>query len=90
MKTFMPSCNSAEELAEIQLKGLQWTVNHAYRGSEVYRAKLDAACAKPQEIKSLDDLKKLPFTTSKDLAVGYPFPLLSVPMKDQPFPLLVF
>ena len=82
MKTFMPSCNSAEELAEIQLKGLQWTVNHAYRGSEVYRAKLDAAGAKSQEIKSLDDLKKLPFTTSKDLAEGYPFPLLSVPMKD--------
>jgi phenylacetate-CoA ligase len=82
MKSFMPSFSSHAELAEIQLKGLQWTVNHAYNGSEFYRKKLDDAGVKPNDIKGLDDLKRLPFTTSKDLADGYPFPLLSVPLNE--------
>jgi len=78
----MPSYSSYQELAEIQLRGLQWTVNHAYNGSQFYREKLDTAGVKPEQIKSLDDLKRLPFITSKDLAEGYPFPMLSVPMSD--------
>jgi len=78
----MPTYSSYDELAAIQLKGLQWTVNHAYNGSPAYRAKLDQAGVKPDDIKSLDDLRRLPFTAAKDLAEGYPFPLLSVPMKD--------
>ncbi|MBI5572256.1 MAG: phenylacetate--CoA ligase [Desulfomonile tiedjei] len=82
MKTFMPTLTSREELAEVQLKGLQWTVNHAYHGSAVYKEKLDRAHVKPDEIRSLDDLNRLPFTSAKDLADGYPFPLLSVPMSE--------
>jgi phenylacetate-CoA ligase len=82
MKTFMPSYSSYQELAEIQLRGLQWTVNHAYNGSQFYREKLDKSGVKPEQIKSLDDLKRLPFVTSRDLAEGYPFPMLSVPMSD--------
>jgi len=82
MKSFMPSYSSYEKLAEIQLKGLQWTVNHAYNGSAVYRQKFDSAGVKPQDINTLDDLKLLPFTTAKDLAEGYPFPLLCVPMSQ--------
>jgi len=78
----MPTFSSLDELADIQLKGLQWTINHAYNGSPVYRAKLDDAKVRPEEIKSLDDLRRLPFTTAKDLAEGYPFPLLSVPMSE--------
>jgi phenylacetate-CoA ligase len=82
MKTFMPSYSSYDELARIQLDGLKWTVNHAYHGSPAYRKKLDDAGVKPGDVQSLDDLPRLPFTTSKDLADGYPFPLLSVPIKD--------
>lgn len=82
MRTFMPSYSSYNELAEIQLGGLKWTVNHAYSGSEAYRKKFDAAGVKPEDVKTLDDLKRLPFTTAKDLAEGYPFPLLSVPMSQ--------
>ncbi|MCX5860931.1 MAG: phenylacetate--CoA ligase [Desulfomonile sp.] len=80
MKTFMPAYKSGTELEEIQLKGLQWTVKHAYGGSEVYREKLETAGVRPEDIRSLDDIKRLPFTSSNDLAEGYPFPLLSVPM----------
>lgn len=82
MKTFMPDCNSASDLEKIQLKGLQWTVDHAFHGSEVYRSKFEDAGVAPGDIKTLEDIRKLPFTTSKDLADGYPFPLLSVPMND--------
>ena len=79
MKTFLPS---NENLKKGQLEGLQWTVTHAYRGSETYRKKFDGLNLKPEDIQSLDDLKRLPFTSAEDLSEGYPFPLQSVPMRD--------
>ena len=79
MKTFLPS---NENLQKGQLEGLQWTVTHAYRGSETYRKKFDGLNLKPEDIQSLDDLKRLPFTSAEDLSEGYPFPLRSVPMQD--------
>ncbi len=82
MRSFMPFFKTAEELAEIQLSGLKWTVNHAYNGSPVYRRKLDEVGVRPDDITSLDDLKRLPFTAAKDLAEDYPFPLLCAPMSE--------
>ena len=81
-KTFMPSFNDLGELQEHQLKGLKWTVQHAYEGSPFYRNRLETAGVHPNNIKTLDDICKLPFTSAKDLKEGYPFPLLSVPEKD--------
>jgi phenylacetate-CoA ligase len=80
-KTFMPIAKTKEALKALQLKGLQWTVNHAYNGSSFYKSLLDDAAVRPRDIRSLDDLENLPFTTSKDLQEGYPFPLLSVPFE---------
>ena len=79
-RTFMPELNSEEELRSLQLEGLKWTVKHAYEGSSFYRQRLQKAGIQPQEICSLEDLDKLPFTTAEDLRDGYPFPLLSVPL----------
>ncbi|MDP3431154.1 MAG: phenylacetate--CoA ligase [Desulfomicrobium sp.] len=79
---FMPSFNSGEELEAHQLRGLQWTVRHAFEGSPAYRAKLEAAGVTPDSIQSLDDLRRLPFTTTDDLRDGYPFPLKSVPFEQ--------
>ncbi len=73
---------TAKQLREFQLEGLKWTVAHAYNGSGYYRAKFDKAGVKPKDIQTLDDIRKLPFVSSKDLQEGYPFPLLSVPLKD--------
>ena len=81
-KTFMPSIRSQDELLDLQLRGLQWTVNHVYQGSDFYRKRFDEAKVKPGDIRSLDDLKRLPFATAQDLQDGYPFPLRSVPFKD--------
>ena len=80
-KTFMPSIKSQDELLNLQLQGLQWTVNHVCQGSDFYRSRFDEVKVKPGDIRSLNDLKKLPFTTAQDLQEGYPFPLLSVPFE---------
>ncbi|HUJ89705.1 MAG TPA: phenylacetate--CoA ligase [Syntrophorhabdales bacterium] len=80
-KTFMPTVKTTEELAALQLKGLKWTVKHAYNGSPFYRRRFEEASVKPGTIKTLDDIRRLPFTTADDLKAGYPFPLLSVPME---------
>lgn len=80
--SFMPTFSSLDQLADIQLDGLKWTVDHAYKGSAFYRNKLDAAGITPSDIQSPDDLKRLPLTTSQDLSDDYPFPLLSTPMSE--------
>jgi phenylacetate-CoA ligase len=81
MKTFMPDINSDEELADLQLKGLRWTMSHALEGSAFYRKKLKDAGVQPGDMRRLEDLQKLPFTTVEDLRDGYPFPLISVPLE---------
>ena len=78
-KSFMPSFKSSAELRDHQLKGLQWTVAHAYNGSPFYRRRLEQAGVAPGDIRSLEDIGKLPITTADDLREDYPFPLLSVP-----------
>ena len=79
IKSFMPTVATKDDLSDLQLKGLQWTVSHAYDGSPEYKKKFDEAGVHPDDIRSLDDLEKLPFTTAQDLQDGYPFPFLSVP-----------
>uniref|UniRef100_A0A832A504 Phenylacetate-coenzyme A ligase n=1 Tax=Desulfacinum infernum TaxID=35837 RepID=A0A832A504_9BACT len=79
--SFMPVRSSLEDLEKIQLQGLRWTVQHAYQNSPFYRQRLDAAGVSPDQIQSLDDLRRLPFTTADDLQEGYPFPLRAVPFE---------
>ncbi|MBN2282268.1 MAG: phenylacetate--CoA ligase [Deltaproteobacteria bacterium] len=82
VKSFMPAFKNEEELRSLQLKGLQWTVAHAYRGSDFYRRRFDEAGVRPDDITSLDDLKRLPFVTAQDLQEQYPWPLRSVPFEQ--------
>lgn len=82
LKRFPPAATDAAGLADHQLRGLQWTVGHAYENSPFYREKLTAAGIVPADIRSLDDLRRLPFITAQDLAEGYPFALRSVPFGD--------
>ncbi|MBI5575358.1 MAG: phenylacetate--CoA ligase [Deltaproteobacteria bacterium] len=82
LKRFPPKYGSPEELAPHQLKGLQWTVSHAWRNSTFYRKKLEEAGMTPESIRALEDLSRLPFTTSEDLRDGYPLPLLSVEPRE--------
>ena len=71
-----------EEIEKIQLERLQETVARVYANVPPYRKKMDDAGIKPDDIKSLDDLKKLPFVTKQDMRDNYPFGLFAVP-KDK-------
>jgi phenylacetate-coenzyme A ligase PaaK-like adenylate-forming protein len=79
---FRPSFKNEEELAAHQLKGLQWTVRHAYEGSSFYRDRFDQTGIRPESIRTLKDIEKLPLTTADDLRDGYPFPLRAVPYEQ--------
>jgi phenylacetate-CoA ligase len=79
--SFMPVQATREDLARLQLQGLQWTVAHVYENSPFYRERLDQARVAPDQIKTLEDLRRLSFTTAEDLQAGYPFPLRSVPFE---------
>ena len=73
---------SREEMNALQLQRLQETVKRVYEKVLPYRAKMDAIGLKPDDIKSLSDLSKLPFVTKQDLRDNYPFGLFAVP-KDE-------
>ncbi len=75
---FPPKVNNLKELEAYQLKGLQWTVDHAYNNSPFFKEKFSATGVSPDMIKTLNDLKLLPFTTAADFRDGYPYPMLSV------------
>ncbi len=77
----MPARTSGEDLEALQLQGLKWTVAHAYNNSPFYRKRLDEAGVSPDQIRTLDDLRRLPFVTAHDLQSDYPFPLKSVPFE---------
>ncbi len=81
-KTFMPDFANTGQLFDHQLKGLKWTVGHAYNGSQFYKSQFENSEMTPDDITSLDDIRRLPFTTGNDLKEGYPLPLLSVPEED--------
>ena len=76
----MQDIKSKQDLSLIQLEGLKWTVKHAYENSPFYKRHFDRAGIKPSDIKTLDDLARLPFTEADHLKENYPFPLLSVPV----------
>jgi phenylacetate-coenzyme A ligase PaaK-like adenylate-forming protein/ABC-type branched-subunit amino acid transport system ATPase component len=80
--TFMPDFPDDQALAAHQLNGLQWTVRHAFEGSSFYRQRLEAAGVTPASIQSLEDLRRMPFTTADDLREFYPFPLRAVPFEQ--------
>jgi phenylacetate-CoA ligase len=79
---FLPQVHTLEELRQLQLRGLQWTVRHAYHGSAFYRQQWQQAGLTPEDVHSLDDLRRLPLVTASDLQDGYPFPLRAVPFEQ--------
>ncbi|WP_298860502.1 phenylacetate--CoA ligase PaaK [uncultured Microbacterium sp.] len=77
-----PELHSVERLRALQLERLQWTVRHAYENVPLYRRKFDEAGVGPDDIRSLEDARKLPFTTKADLRETYPFGMFAVPMAE--------
>ncbi len=70
-----------KELEALQLERLRWSLKHAYDNVAHYRAKFDAAGVRPEDCRSLADLRRFPFTTKADLRETYPFGMFAVPME---------
>ena len=75
-------CMPQDELEELQLKRLQEVVKKAYENVPYYKKRLQNANIKPEDIKTLKDIEKLPFTTKTDLRDAYPFGMFAVPDED--------
>ena len=71
---------SREQIETLQLERLQATVKHCMN-STFYKKRFEEAGLKPEDIKTLDDLRKIPFTTKQDLRETYPFGMASVPLR---------
>lgn len=84
MPIFNPDVETRErkELLEFQNERLQIVVNQAYSRVDFYRKKFDEARVNPDDIKNLEDLKRIPFTTRKDLMDNYPYGMFAVPLRD--------
>jgi phenylacetate-CoA ligase len=70
------------EMESLQLTRLQQTVKRVYENVPFYKEKFDELGITPEDIKSLDHVKKLPFTKKKDLRDQYPYGLFAVPMEE--------
>jgi len=75
-------CMSVKEKEELQLKRLQVVVKRAYENVPYYRQRLDEAGVSPEDIQTLKDLEKIPFTTKSDLRDAYPFGMFAVSTDD--------
>ena len=72
-------CMEREEKKEMQLALFQQQVKRVYENVPFYKKKFDEAGFHPDDLKTLDDISKIPFTTKADLREAYPFGLFAVP-----------
>ncbi len=75
-------CMDREGVREAQLASLQWQVKRVYENVPMFKERMDERGLKPEDVKTLDDLAKLPFTTKQDLRDYYPYQLFAVPKKE--------
>jgi phenylacetate-CoA ligase len=73
---------SVPKIKELQLERLKWSVRHAYDNNQAYRKKFDTAGFHPDQFKSLDDMKRVPFLTKQEMRDCYPYGLFAVPMRE--------
>ncbi|TDE39830.1 phenylacetate--CoA ligase PaaK [Antarcticimicrobium sediminis] len=73
---------SRDEIEALQLDRLKWSLRHAYDNVPMYKQRFDAAGVHPDDLKTLADLAKFPFTYKNDLRDNYPFGLFAVPREQ--------
>jgi len=69
-------------LRDLQLDRLRWSVQHAFEHNAFYQKKFEAAGFHPQQLKTLADLRRIPFLTKQEMRANAPYGLFAVPMKD--------
>ena len=75
-------CMPREEIKRIQSERLVWQVKRMYDRVELFRKRMDEKGLKPEDIKGIDDLSKLPFSYKQDLRDYYPYGLFAEPLKN--------
>ncbi|MBI5458221.1 phenylacetate--CoA ligase family protein [Methanobacterium sp.] len=75
-------CISRDEMRKLQLKRLKDVVKRAYENVPYYKKRFDEAGINPQDIKTLEDIQKIPLTTKDDLRAAYPFGMFAVPRRE--------
>jgi len=75
-------CMDREELAQLQLERLESTLSRVYQNVPFYRKKFDEVKFNPDDLRSLEDLRKLPFTSKSDLRDNYPYGLFALPLRE--------
>ncbi len=73
---------SRDEISALQLERLKWSLRHAYEGSSFYRKRFDDHGVHPDDLHTLADLAKFPFTVKTDLRDTYPFGMFAVPREQ--------
>ncbi|WP_457646547.1 phenylacetate--CoA ligase PaaK [Profundibacter sp.] len=73
---------SRDEIAALQLERMKWSLRHAYDNVPFYRKSFDDAGVHPDDLKTLSDLSKFPFTLKQDLRDNYPFGMFAVPREQ--------
>lgn len=75
-------CMPREDIEQLQLERLQVTLNRAYKNVTHYRKQFTELGVIPEDVQSLSDLTRLPFTTKEDLGVDYPYGFFAVPLRE--------
>jgi len=73
---------SRDEISALQLQRLKWSLNHAYANVPFYKKSFDDAGVHPDDLKTLSDIAKFPFTVKSDLRDNYPFNMFAVPKHE--------
>jgi phenylacetate-CoA ligase len=75
-------CMPREEIEQLQLERLQATLNRVYKSVTCYKRKFEEGGIDPEDVQSLSDLARLPFTTKEDLRLNYPYGMFAVPLRE--------
>jgi phenylacetate-CoA ligase len=73
---------SRDDLAQLQIEKLQTTLNRVYRNVAFYKHALDAHAVEIEKVRTLADIRELPFTTKEDLRTSYPYDMFALPLRD--------
>ena len=84
MKTwdYLHECMSRDELEQLQLERLQSTMNRVHKNVTHYQKRFNELGVIPEDMQSLSELTKLPFTTKEDLRLNYPYGMFAVPLRE--------
>jgi phenylacetate-CoA ligase len=75
-------CMLRDEIEQLQLERLQATLHRVYKTVTCYKRKFNEAGINPEDVQSLSDLARLPFTTKEDLRLNYPYGMFAVPLRE--------